>query len=92
MIIINNKINILRKKIDSIDNQILTLLNERFKISKTILKEKQLNNIKIYDSNREKDIINKVKNLKSDYLTSESIENIYKEILLNSLKEMEKLS
>lgn len=75
-----------------VDNQIIELLNKRFKISKAILKEKQLHNIAIFDVDRENYIINKAKNLKGNYLLSKSIENIYKEILSNSLQEMKNLS
>ena len=86
----NKEINLLRKRIDSLDDKIITLLDERLKLSLKIASEKQKNNLNIYDKNREINIIDRLKKLKKNYLSNNAIEKIYKEILNNSVTEMEK--
>ena len=54
------KINILRKKIDSLDDQILDLLIDRFSVSKEIGEIKSIENLKVGDPNREQDIIDRL--------------------------------
>lgn len=86
----NKEINLLREKVDSLDNKIIALLDERLKLSLNIALEKQKNNLNIYDKNREINIIDRLKKLKKNYLSNNAIEKIYKEILNNSVTEMEK--
>ncbi len=86
----NKEINLLREKVDSLDNKIINLLDERLKLSLNIALEKQKNNLNIYDKNREINIIDRLKKLKKNYLSNNAIEKIYKEILNNSVTEMEK--
>ena len=54
------KINILRKKIDSLDDQILDLLIDRFSVSKEIGEIKSIENLKVGDPNREREIIERL--------------------------------
>lgn len=61
-----------RKEIDEIDNQIIPLLEKRLKIAKDLKKYKKT----IQDSNRENEILDKIK--------SEYIKDIYKTIFKNS--------
>jgi len=70
----------LRNKIDEIDNKLLLLLKERFDITKSVAEiKKKDSSIPLFDSNREKEIIN---NLKSKKLIDDVIINeIWKEIL-----------
>ena len=56
----SEKINTLRKKIDSLDNQILDLLIDRFSVSKEIGEIKSIENLKVGDPNREQDIIDRL--------------------------------
>ncbi len=58
----------IRKKIDELDDQIISLLEQRFSIVKDINKLKK----NITDSKREKEILNKIQ--------SKNIQKIYKEI------------
>lgn len=51
------EIQILRKKIDAIDNKIITLLEKRMKYVFKLAHIKKDNNIPIEDKNREKEII-----------------------------------
>ena len=56
----SEKINTLRKKIDSLDDQILDLLIDRFSVSKEIGEIKSIENLKVGDPNREQDIIDRL--------------------------------
>tara|TARA_Y100000590_G_scaffold11210_1_gene13802 strand:- start:19 stop:306 length:288 start_codon:yes stop_codon:yes gene_type:complete len=54
------KLNILRKKLDSIDNQLLTLIKKRFELVKQVLKLKEYKK-EIIDKKRISIILNKIK-------------------------------
>jgi len=56
----SEKINTLRKTIDSLDYQILNLLVDRFSVSKEIGEIKSIGNLKVGDPNREQDIIDRL--------------------------------
>ena len=86
----NSKINELRAKIDNIDEKILNYLEERLKLSLLIAKEKLNNNLIVYNEKRENEIINNLKNKKHILISDEFIEKIYREILNNSVSEMNK--
>ncbi len=51
------ELNLLRKKIDEIDDKLLILLKERLAVSKKIGEIKKKNNMPIYDPVREQEII-----------------------------------
>lgn len=75
-----NEINNYRKKIDDIDNKIIELLNKRGETVKIIGDIKKKEKIEIHQPDREKEIIERVKQ-KSNLLKPESIESIWKEIM-----------
>ena len=54
------KINVLRNKIDSLDDQMLDLLVQRFSVSREIGKIKASGGINVVDSNREHEIIDRL--------------------------------
>ena len=76
-------INELREKIDTIDNQIIELLDERFDVAKAIGEEKKKNNIQVLDSNREQAILDKVDS-KASKEHAEYIKQIYIKIMEQS--------
>ena len=80
-----DEIKILRDKIDTIDNKIIKLLDERVMISKNIGKIKKYNNINIVCSNRENVIIDRLAN-NSNVLSIKDIEIIYNNIFNISKK------
>ena len=51
----------LRDKIDELDNQIIELLEKRFKVTNKISTYKKGNNINVEDKNREQNILKKTK-------------------------------
>ncbi|MFX0077471.1 MAG: chorismate mutase [Candidatus Hermodarchaeota archaeon] len=73
-------IEILRKDIDKIDDKIVDLLNMRAKLVVEIGNIKKKMNIKVLNPQREKQILERVKE-NSILLKSTSIEAIWKEIL-----------
>lgn len=75
----------LRKEIDSIDNQLMDLLNKRYELTNQIGKIKQNDEIEITNKDREEEIL--VKSL--DYKNQKAIEKVYKEIM-NVSKDMQK--
>ena len=85
-----DKLKDFRKNIDKIDGEILKLLADRFTIVKKIGKYKRFNGVKIFDKERENQILNKIKIESRKYKTNEKyIENIFKSIIKNS-KEIQK--
>ena len=53
----NDELKELRKEIDRIDKQIISLIDERMKISLKVGETKKKNNIPIFDPEREKEVI-----------------------------------
>ena len=75
----------IRKKIDRIDSQILSLLNERARDSRKIGLLKQKGGQGIYAPHREKEILSRLKSLNRGPLTPDAIEAIYREIMSFSI-------
>ena len=57
----NMNISILRKEIDDIDDCLIKLLEKRASIIKEVALYKSKNKMDVFDSNREEEIINKIK-------------------------------
>ena len=75
----------LRKKIDALDAKIVSLLNDRAAISKEIGKEKIKHNREVYSPDREKEVLNRVKNLNKGKMPDAALQAIYREIMSCSL-------
>jgi len=83
----NDLINELRKKIDSIDAELLNLLVKRKVISKQIGEYKRQKHLPIKDCNREEKLLNKLKiQAQALGLDEEMISNIFKLIIEDSVK------
>ena len=74
-----NKIEELREKINSLDDRIIKLLEERFSISKEIGKIKFNSESAILDKNREREIINRL-HMNTKIISKESVAMIYQNI------------
>lgn len=74
------KLELYRRKIDRIDNEIVKLLNERVKLVKFIGEIKKKNNMEINQPEREEAVIERMKN-RSKLLKSASVEAIWREII-----------
>ena len=81
------KIEKLRKKVDTIDSKLISLLSDRFKITKEIQSLKKKVGLGLRDSSREDDIIKEaVKLSKKLKLDNNFIVDIFKKILKESKK------
>ena len=80
-----NKINQLRDEIDSLDDKIVELLERRSLISKNIGEIKQSTGKEVLDSQREKEIIDRL-SLKTKILNKVSLHLIFKNIFKISRK------
>lgn len=74
------ELRLFRKEINKIDNQIIELLNKRGKIVQKIGNLKKIVDLDVFQPQREKEIIKRMKN-KSKLLNKVSIEAIWKEII-----------
>ncbi|BAF69503.1 chorismate mutase/prephenate dehydratase [Nitratiruptor sp. SB155-2] len=75
-----DKLNLLREKIDTIDDKILELLNERMKIVQEVGKLKNSTGAPIYRPEREIAILNRLKSKNGGPLNDAAIEAIFLEI------------
>lgn len=80
-----NELELLRKQIDDVDNELCSLFKKRMKIAKIIGNYKKNNNIEVLDSNRESEI----KELSKKRLNDKELEGYYLE-LVDKLLELSK--
>ena len=74
----------LRSSIDAVDDEILILLNERQYYAKQIGELKRLENRPVQDGKREKEIIHRLQNSPSEYLSSRQIDDIWTTLMIIS--------
>ncbi len=74
------ELDILREKLDNIDNQLLELLNKRMQIVLEVGKVKAASGGAIYRPEREKSIINRLEKLNNGLLNKSAIEALFLEI------------
>ncbi len=77
-------LNKLREKIDSIDDNILKLLEQRMQIVKKVGELKHKSGGSIYRPEREQEILERLKNRKTGIISNEAIEAVYLEIFAAS--------
>ncbi|MEK9175383.1 MAG: chorismate mutase [Patescibacteria group bacterium] len=81
----------IRKKLDTIDENILNLIAERIFYAPQIAEYKKKNNLPIYDAKREKQIIESKKMLAEKLgIDGEFVEKIFTILMEASRKEQEK--
>ncbi|HDP99755.1 MAG TPA: chorismate mutase [bacterium] len=76
-----NQIEQSRQRIDSIDRQLLQLLNERAEVALLIGKIKKENGLPIYDQSREDEILSKLQKKNRGPLSNGSIVKIFMTII-----------
>ncbi|HEV8607786.1 MAG TPA: prephenate dehydratase [Tepidisphaeraceae bacterium] len=74
----------LRRQIDALDDQIVPLLNARARIVVEIGKLKQQSGVPIYAPDREKAVLEKVRNLNKGPLSDRCLEAVYRELMSGS--------
>lgn len=75
-----------REIIDKIDNQIVKLFEERMNTVIEIANIKKINDIKVLDSNREKEVIERVKSYLDNKELSKYLEEFYLDLMNISKK------
>jgi len=81
----------LRKQIDKQDKTICKAITKRFEVVKKIAKYKKENRLPIVDKTREKKVLLKVRKIVGKKLASGTIENIYKCIIKEAVKNEKKI-
>lgn len=71
-----------RKKIDHIDQRLLTLLNERLAIALEIGRIKRERGEKIYNPKREEEVLKRLKAINQGPLREEDLKKIFKTIMI----------
>ena len=79
-----DKIENWRKKIDEIDLKLVDLLNHRERCAIAIGKIKAVLNIEVYDSQREKEVLENVQHAVDEPLTKEAVKNVFERIIEES--------
>src|SRR5438309_530604 len=80
----SSNLHALRQNIDSLDSQIVELLNERARVVVDIGKLKQQTNAPIYAPDREKIVLQKVRTLNKGPLPDRCLEAVYRELMSGS--------
>jgi len=75
----------LRKKIDGVDRQIIRLLNARARITLEVAGLKFKKGASTYSPDREREVLNRIKQANSGPLSVKALEAIYREIMSGSL-------
>lgn len=78
-------LNDLRKKIDSIDTKVVSMLNDRAKCSQKIGAQKLKNNKGVYVPHREKEVLERLQALNKGPMSDEAFAAIYREIMSSSI-------
>lgn len=71
----------LRESINEIDKKLIDLIKERMEISVKIGKYKSENNLSILNNNREKEVIENLKNYNDNKLDNKFIERVWLQIM-----------
>jgi len=77
----NESVDVLRKKIDHIDEKIVNLLNHRALLAQRIGRHKGLSNQEVYVPNREQEILRRVSGFNPGPLPAATIRLIYSEVI-----------
>ncbi|MBE0448204.1 MAG: chorismate mutase [Actinobacteria bacterium] len=83
-----SKIDELRKKIDSIDCQLVEKLNARAELALEIRALKSDNGLPLYDPGREEEIFQKITSVNNGPLYDDDLRGIY-EIILHAMKSLD---
>lgn len=73
-------LSIIREKINTIDNQIVELWKERMELCRSVAEFKKENNLPILDTQREKELLDRIKSMAGDELGDYSV-SLYETIM-----------
>ncbi|MGH7817657.1 MAG: prephenate dehydratase [Candidatus Binatia bacterium] len=77
----NESVDVLRKKIDQIDEKVVNLLNDRALLALKIGKSKNLSNQEVYVPSREQEILERLADRSRGPLPAATIRSIYREVI-----------
>jgi len=77
----NESVDVLRSKIDQIDEKLLELLNERASVAVDIGHHKRLNNQEIYVPGREKQVVDRLAQLNRGPLSEAAIRSVFRQVI-----------
>jgi chorismate mutase/prephenate dehydratase len=77
----NESVDVLRKKIDQIDEKIVKLLNDRAALAQKIGQTKSLGNQEVYVPHREKEVLERVSDLSRGPLAAHAVRSVFREII-----------
>jgi chorismate mutase/prephenate dehydratase len=78
---LNTHIGLLRRAIDEIDEKIMELINQRMSLAKQVGDFKKQGDIQITDSDREKEIMNRLLEKNKGPVSADGLRNIFKAII-----------
>jgi chorismate mutase-like protein len=70
-----------RKRIDEIDQKLLELLNERSRCAIEIGKIKRAENVRVYDPDRERQILQRMKDQNQGPLDEEGLQRLFERVI-----------
>jgi chorismate mutase-like protein len=70
-----------RKRIDEIDGQLLELFNERTRCVIEVGKIKKVQNVRIYDPEREREILRRMKEQNAGPLDEEGLQRLFERVI-----------
>jgi len=77
----NESVDVLRQKIDQIDSKLVALLNERASLAQRIGQTKSLNSQAVYVPHREKEVLERVRDLNRGPLSAQAVAAVFREII-----------
>jgi chorismate mutase-like protein len=70
-----------RRKIDEIDRKLVELFNERSRCAIEIGKIKHVKNLRVYDPEREREILERIKKANSGPLDDEGLQRLFERVI-----------
>ena len=70
-----------RRKIDEIDRQLVKLFNERSKCALEIGRLKHTQNLRVYDPEREREILRRIKEANAGPLDDEGLQRLFERVI-----------
>ena len=77
----NESVDVLRKKIDQIDAKVVKLLNDRASLAQRIGHSKSRSNQEVYAPQREKEVLERVRELNHGPLPAHAVRAVFREII-----------
>ena len=77
----NESVDVLRQKIDQIDAKVVNLLNDRASLAQRIGQTKSLSSQEVYVPHREKEILQRVRDLNRGPLSAQVVAAVFREII-----------